>query len=82
MYENLDAMRNRPGGWDYNVHFVRSRDMFQSDHEMILKCGNSFEVLNGDMYVAALRDCEDYYGASSAGRAKFASVRRCRLTSG
>ena len=50
--------------WDYNVHFVYTTDLFKTAHQRMVMCGNSFEVLNGDVYVAQLRDCLVYHATT------------------
>ena len=59
VYEDTTALADGVDkSWDYNVHFVYSADLFETAHDRRLLCGNAFEVLNGDVYVAQLRDCE------------------------
>jgi hypothetical protein len=42
VYEDLDHFASGGYGWDYNVHFVYSEDLFASPHEKLMKCGNAF----------------------------------------
>ena len=71
VYEDVKEMVAGVGKyWDYNVHFVYSTDLFQSPHDRRLRCGNAFEVLNGDVYVAQLRDCEAYHDAQGGADSK------------
>jgi sortilin len=66
VYEDTTAMAaGVDKSWDYNVHFVYSTDLFETAHNRLLLCGNAFEVLNGDVYVAQLRDCEAFHGAAA-----------------
>ena len=68
VYEDTTAMLNAADKqWDYNVHFVYSGDLFETGHNKLLPCGNAFEILNNDVYVAQLRDCEEYHNAAAAG---------------
>ncbi len=70
VYEsNQDMIDGLQKSWDYNVHFVWSHDLFKTEHNRVLMCGNSFEVLNGDIYVAQLRDCEKYHQSSAEDKA-------------
>lgn len=46
-------------GWNHNVHFVRSHDLFFSKHELVQPCGNGFEVDDDRVYLAVTRYCED-----------------------
>lgn len=32
-------------GWDKDLHFVRSDDLWDSDHTKLIACGNQFEVI-------------------------------------
>ena len=67
VYESEDDMKDGYySPWDYNVHFVYSTDLFKTAHQRRVMCGNSFEVLNGDVYVAQLRDCLVYHATSDA----------------
>ena len=62
VYEDLDHLASGGYGWDYNVHFVYSEDLFASPHEKLMKCGNAFEILSDtDVYVAKVADCEEYH---------------------
>mmetsp|Transcript_42694 Transcript_42694/g.68664 ORF Transcript_42694/g.68664 Transcript_42694/m.68664 type:complete len:874 (+) Transcript_42694:54-2675(+) len=71
IYESTAAMADgRAKSWDYNVHFVYSTDLFGTAHNRLLRCGNAFEVLNGDVYVAQLRDCEAFHSNPTSATAK------------
>ena len=45
------------GGWDEDIDFVRSDDLFASDHEHVLACGNVLQALEGKLYVAVPHAC-------------------------
>jgi sortilin len=49
-------------GFSFAVSFVRSATFFEGKDWFAHKtpCGNVFEVLNNDVYVAALKDCDKY----------------------
>lgn len=32
-------------GWDKDLHFVRSDDLFQTQHQKLIACGNQFEIV-------------------------------------
>lgn len=32
-------------GWDKDLHFVRSDDLWDSQHTKLVACGNQFEVI-------------------------------------
>ena len=65
VYETEEDMKNGYYDfWDYNVHFVYTTDLFKTSHQRMVMCGNSFEVLNGDVYVAQLRDCLVYHATT------------------
>ena len=53
------------GGWDGDIDFVRSDDLFQGQHEHVLKCGNVLEALDGKLYVAVPNACEEKPGGDS-----------------
>ena len=71
VYEDLDHFASGGYGWDYNVHFVYSEDLFASPHEKLMKCGNAFEILNKDVYVAKVADCEEYHASADKDPSKF-----------
>ena len=32
-------------GWDKDLHFVRSDDLFDTKHQKLVACGNQFEIV-------------------------------------
>ena len=72
VYEDLEHLKQRAGyNWDYNVHFVYSTDLFGSAHQTLMRCGNVFQTLGKDVYVAKNADCEAFHGASEDERDGF-----------
>ena len=59
--EDLWKSRHHPG-FSFAVTFIRSSSFFVGKDWYAHKtpCGNVFEVLNKDVYVAALKDCDKY----------------------
>tara|TARA_B100000519_G_scaffold186833_1_gene183096 strand:- start:6 stop:2801 length:2796 start_codon:yes stop_codon:yes gene_type:complete len=59
--EDLWKSRHHPG-FSFAVTFIRSSSFFVGKDWYAHKtpCGNIFEVLNNDVYVAALKDCDKY----------------------
>ena len=59
-YESREAVSHGNAamfrGWDSNVHFVRTDDMFDN-YEHVVSCGNQFEVLNRVVFLAVAADC-------------------------
>mmetsp|Transcript_6271 Transcript_6271/g.21539 ORF Transcript_6271/g.21539 Transcript_6271/m.21539 type:complete len:783 (+) Transcript_6271:74-2422(+) len=44
-------------GWDSRVAFVRSTSLFRDKHEKLIDCGNQFEVVGNNVYLAITNDC-------------------------
>ena len=51
------AHRGLYPGWDKDIHYIVSLDLFQSDFAKVVPCGNIFEVVSHKVYVAAPSDC-------------------------
>jgi sortilin len=62
VFEDGKAFDHATGGWDYNVNFVISSDLFKT-HRVVERCANAFEVINDDIYTASPPDCESYHRA-------------------
>lgn len=45
VYEEASAMKGPYPGWDKDLHFVRSDDLWDSQHTKLVACGNQFEVV-------------------------------------
>lgn len=45
VYEEVSAMKGPYPGWDKDLHFVRSDDLWDSQHTKLVACGNQFEVV-------------------------------------
>jgi hypothetical protein len=45
VYEESSAMKGPYPGWDKDLHFVRSDDLWDSQHTKLVACGNQFEVI-------------------------------------
>ena len=55
VYEESSAMKGPYPGWDKDLHFVRSDDLWDTQHTKLVACGNQFEVVG--QRVRALADC-------------------------
>ena len=44
-------------GWDKDVHYVVTLDLFQSKFAKIIPCGNLFEIVGGKVFLAVPSDC-------------------------
>jgi hypothetical protein len=56
-YENKDAMKGPYPGWDKDIHFIISHNLFTSQHEKVVPCGNQFEILAHRIYLAMPASC-------------------------
>lgn len=45
VYEETSAMKGPYPGWDKDLHFVRSDDLFETKHQKLIACGNQFEIV-------------------------------------
>ena len=45
VYEESSAMKGPYPGWDKDLHFVRSDDLWDTQHTKLVACGNQFEVI-------------------------------------
>ena len=45
VYEDASHMKGPYPGWDKDLHFVRSDDLWDSQHTKLVACGNQFEVI-------------------------------------
>lgn len=45
VYEESSAMKGPYPGWDKDLHFVRSDDLWDTEHTKLVACGNQFEVI-------------------------------------
>ena len=43
VYEESSAMKGPYPGWDKDLHFVRSDDLWDTKHTKLVACGNQFE---------------------------------------
>lgn len=44
-------------GWDKDLHYVVSLDLFETDFAKVIPCGNLFEVIAGKVYLAVPSEC-------------------------
>lgn len=56
VYEEASAMKGPYPGWDKDLHFVRSDDLWDSQHTKLVACGNQFEVV-GQRVSKVMRAC-------------------------
>lgn len=45
IYEEASAQKGLYPGWDKDLHFVRSDDLWDSQHTKLVACANQFEVV-------------------------------------
>ena len=45
VYEDPSHVKGSYPGWDKDLHFVRSDDLWDSQHTKLVACGNQFEVI-------------------------------------
>jgi hypothetical protein len=82
VYESTAKMKGPYPGWDKDMHFVVSTDFFKTKPRNIVPCGNQFEIINDQIYLAAPSDCPLYAdgtkrkgaGSSGGGRARTVSL--------
>jgi hypothetical protein len=56
VYETNEAMKGAFPGWDKDIHFVVSHDMFKTQKRLVA-CGNQFEVLGSQIFMALPNNC-------------------------
>ncbi|KAK9845742.1 hypothetical protein WJX81_001203 [Elliptochloris bilobata] len=56
-YESAATMKGPKPGWDKDMHFVISSDFFRSAHRKLVSCGNQFELIGSQVFVALPSDC-------------------------
>lgn len=54
---NSGSHRGLYPGWDNDINYVVSLDLFKSDFAKIVPCGNLFEVVSHKVYLATPSDC-------------------------
>ncbi|KAL3138147.1 hypothetical protein ABBQ38_005375 [Trebouxia sp. C0009 RCD-2024] len=57
IYEDASAMKGPYPGWDKDLHFVRSDDLWDSHHTKLVACGNQFEVVGQRVFLAMPSAC-------------------------
>lgn len=57
VYEESSAMKGPYPGWDKDLHFVRSDDLWDSQHTKLVACGNQFEVIGQRVFLAMPSAC-------------------------
>ena len=57
VYEESSAMKGPYPGWDKDLHFVRSDDLWDSEHTKLVACGNQFEVVGQRVSISISHVC-------------------------
>ncbi|KAK9806438.1 hypothetical protein WJX73_007437 [Symbiochloris irregularis] len=58
-YEDPKHIKGPLPNWDKNVHYVVSHDFFKTSHEKVVSCGNQFDIINGQVYLAVPNNCPE-----------------------
>lgn len=57
VYGSTKAMKGPYPGWDKDMQFIVSKDYFKSSHTRLVPCGNQFEIVHDQVYLAVPADC-------------------------
>lgn len=77
-FEDVTDFRLHESGWDAKASFIISSDMFQSQHETIVPCGNQFQIAQDKIFLARTSVCdtndEEQNGKGQAARSGISTV--------
>lgn len=58
-YEDARHIKGPLPNWDKNVHYVMSHDFFNTSHDKVVSCGNQFDIIAGQVYLAVPTNCPE-----------------------